>query len=214
MAGGAHPFRLLIVAAEPGQAQAVLKRLQASLPRVRGLFTQDPSKLRALLSEHPCDLILVRLGGVIAAAEVAAVYRETDLQTPMLILDQDGCDPGELVELMAAGACGLIRDLDDGRLPTLVRRWVEQADAAVRLSELHEQATQCSDSSQASIEHCPQPRRAGESIHRRRNRTSRPTCTARGYCHSDSPTMRRRIDASPCSMRAWRISTRFAAATD
>ena len=157
MAGGAHPFRLLIVAAEPGQAQAVLKRLQASLPRLRGLFTQDPSKLRALLSEHPCNLILVRLGGVIAAAEVAAVYRETDLQTPMLILDQDGCGPGELVELMAAGACGLIRDLDDGRLPTLLRRWVEQADAAVRLSELHEQATQCSDSSQASIEHCLSP---------------------------------------------------------
>lgn len=157
MAGGAHPFRILIVAAEEGQAQAVLKRLHASLPRVRGLFTQHPSELRALLSEHPCDLILVRLGGVIAAAEVAAVYRETDLQTPMVILDQDGYDPGELVELMAAGACGLIRDLDDGRVPILVRRWVEQADAAMRLSELHEQATQCSDSSQESIEHCPSP---------------------------------------------------------
>jgi EAL domain-containing protein (putative c-di-GMP-specific phosphodiesterase class I)/GGDEF domain-containing protein len=157
MAGGAHPFRLLIVAAEPGQAQAVLKRLHASLPRVRGLFTQHPSKLRTLLSEHPCDLILVRLGGVIAAAEVATVCRETDLQTPMVILAQDGQNPAELVELIAAGACGLIRDLDDDRLPGLVRRLVEHADTAARLSARQEQASQCGDSSQGLIDPCPSP---------------------------------------------------------
>jgi len=153
MADGAHPFRLVIVAAESGQARAILERLQASLPRVLGHFTQHPSELRALLSRSTCDLILVRLGGAIAAAEVASVYRETELQTPMVILDQDGQNPRELVELMAAGACPLVRDLDDGRLAVLIRRWVEQADAAARLSARHAEPTQLNTSPQDSVEH-------------------------------------------------------------
>ncbi len=164
MAGTAKQFRILFVAAEPEQAKAILSRLTAARLHVRALFTQYPDKLRAVTSEHPCDLILVRIGGTIAASEVAAVRRETGARTPLLILDQNQSDPGELVELMSVGADGLIRDLDDGRLVFLIRRWIAQADAMTRLPAPPAYATARAADLRGSIEPDSMPIAQDQSI--------------------------------------------------
>jgi hypothetical protein len=84
---GTKHFRILIVAAESSEASVILKRLHADRLPVRGLFTQHPNKLPALLREHQCDLLLVSVGDAVKATEVASVCRQAHVDTPMLILD-------------------------------------------------------------------------------------------------------------------------------
>ena len=169
MSGGAQQFRILIVAAEPGHAESVLRRLHAARLPVQGLFTQQPDTVRTLLDEHPSDLLLVRLGGGITAAAVAAHCRAADIRMPMLILDQNAGDRAEpvdradradlidLVDLMSSGVDGLIRDIDDERLVLLVRRRIEQVDADRRRATLDEQANRYRLCVQGLLDHCPSP---------------------------------------------------------
>lgn len=157
MATGTRHFRILIVAATSTEAEAILKRLHAARLPVRGLFTQHPSKLPALLQAHHCDLLLVSVGGTVAASEVASVCRRAAIHTPMLILDGDGQDATGLIELMEAGAQGLIRDLDDGRLQAVVKQRMQQPRIGDHSSLLRHQLTQMDNTQRGLIERCPCP---------------------------------------------------------
>jgi|GEM_PF-1482805 len=161
MATGTKHFRILIVAAQSSDAQTILKRLHAARLPVRGLFTQRPSRLPAFLRKHQCDLLLVSVSDEVKATEVASVCRQAHLDTPMLILDLDGHDAAGLVELMATGAQGLIRDLDDRRLGALIQQRIKQSDVGEqqhsqpRHSQPRQSKKQMSNTLHGLIEHCP-----------------------------------------------------------
>jgi EAL domain-containing protein (putative c-di-GMP-specific phosphodiesterase class I)/PAS domain-containing protein len=157
VASGTKHFRILIVAAESSDAETILKRLHADRLPVRGLFTQHPSKLPSRLREHQCDLLLVSVSESVKATEVASVFRRAHLHTPMLILDLDGHDAAGLVELMAAGAQGLIRDLDDGRLSAAVKHWIKQSNIGEHRSALRQRLEHLDETLQGLVQHCPGP---------------------------------------------------------
>lgn len=125
MATGTRQFRILIVAAESNEAEAILRRLNAASLPVQGSFTQNPGKLPALLRARQCDLLLVSVSERVKASELASICREAEISTPILILDLNGHDAASLVELMETGARGLIRDLDDGRLLAAIKERIK-----------------------------------------------------------------------------------------
>jgi len=157
MAGNKRHFRILIVASEASQAEAILRLLHDARLAVRGLFTQHPQKLPGLLDDQRCDLVLVRVGGDIDAAQVAAAYTRAAADTPLLVIAPDAADEHGLVALMQAGAEGLIRDPADGRLIAQVRARVRQAGDAERRSSMKRQLAQAGETLRALIQHCPGP---------------------------------------------------------
>ena len=138
MVGGSGTFQILILAAEPAQAERVLRTLRASGLPVSGIVSHDPSELQSLQGTSACDLILARIGGSVRADAVGQAYVSAQTQPPLMILASDRSDANGLLDLMQLGAVGLIAEDDKAALTATVSRHWKQAELQAEMAtELH-----------------------------------------------------------------------------
>lgn len=136
----------MLFAGEPVEAEAILRALHQGRVAVRGMFTQHPRHLAKLVKKHPCDLIIASLSAQVAAADVAAGYRDlveqagdagADGEPPPLVVvfgpDQNAED---LVYLAVVGAGALVEAAAVPALVEAVRRLAMRLGLGNRLAGL------------------------------------------------------------------------------
>jgi EAL domain-containing protein (putative c-di-GMP-specific phosphodiesterase class I) len=145
MASPSQHFQLLILAPSAADAESVLAIIKRAKLSVRGAFSQNP---KSLIRASHSNLVLACIGETLPAHKVAAAYTEIDQRIPLLVIAPPERD-AEALQLLRAGAHGLLNPGDDLALTQRVRRewkaWnlVRQAEALqtrLKRSERHLQA--------------------------------------------------------------------------
>ncbi|MBK1647084.1 EAL domain-containing protein [Rhabdochromatium marinum] len=119
MASPPKHLQLLILAAAAAEAEAMLAVLKRAQLPVRGAFSHNP---KSLIRANQSDLILACMGPTISATEVVAAYAEIDQRIPLIVIAPPGEQDAAALQLLHAGAHGLLTPADEGGLIRAVKR--------------------------------------------------------------------------------------------
>jgi EAL domain-containing protein (putative c-di-GMP-specific phosphodiesterase class I)/PleD family two-component response regulator len=147
------PFNLLFLASREDQAESIVKTLRNGGLAVHGVRAEDLQQVEDLLMAHPFALILCcEFDPAIDLDTCMSLYRELEVDIPLVVIANRETDSTVLIGAMRAGARDLVEAGDNEHLQLVVARELEDFQTRGVASRLRERLHECEQRARDTID--------------------------------------------------------------